>query len=294
MSHSRLDLPALGLSEVTVGADTFRYIDVGSGSPVVFLHGALGDLRTWRRHCEALSGEFRCISYTQRYFGTSPWREDGPAFGVRTHADDLIGFLRALDLGPVHVVAWSYAGHVALDAALRHPNLFGSLLLYEPGVRTLPLEPAASEEVNTDAQAAFGPIFEAVTRGDQAEAVRLLIDASGGQGYFDGQSPDRRVIHLENAHTMPLLLAQTPPPHLGGDELASLVVPVSVAWGEQTRPVFKRPAQALAHAIPHSRHMEVPGVGHLWPEASPMAFATWVGMSLDPKEKPGSHHLSRT
>lgn len=148
-------------------------------------------------------------------------------------------------------------------------------------MRTLPLSSPASEEVSRDAREAFGPVFEASGQGKLEEAVRLLIDVSGGGGYFDAQTPEHRHIHLENAHTMPLLLAQSPPPEVGDEELASLTVPVSVAWGERTRPLFKLPSQALARAIRSGRHTEVSGVGHLWPEESPISFATWVAVWLD-------------
>ena len=181
----------------------------------MFLHGALGDLRTWLPHVALLSKRFRCVAYTQRFFGSAPRRSDGPAFGVATHADDLIAIVEALGVGPVHVVSWSYAGHVALHAALQRPDLLGSLFLFEPGVRTLALAAGEHDAVVADAQAMFGPIFEAVGRGDLEQATRLLIDASGGPGYFDAQAPQQRAVYRENAHTMPLLLAQEPPPVTG-------------------------------------------------------------------------------
>jgi pimeloyl-ACP methyl ester carboxylesterase len=262
--------------EITIGGDTFEYIDAGRGAHVLFLHGALGDLRTWQEHCGTLSGPYRALAYTQRYFGSLPWRADGPAFGVITHANDLVAFVRALGLSPVRVVAWSYAGHVVLDAALREPDLFSGLLLYEPGVRTIPLEEPEESSVAQDAQAAFGPIFEAVGSGNHTEAVRKLIEVSGGNGYFDAQPPQQQAIHLENAHTMPHLLAQAPPPEVTHKALAALPMLVSIAWGAKTRPLFKVPSQALARCIPQGHHREVRGVGHLWPEADPVAFMALV------------------
>ena len=147
---------------VVIGPDRFSYVDQGSGPPVLFLHGASGDLRTWLPHIQALSAQFRCIAYTQRCFGTQSWRSNGPPFGVATHADDLIALVEALGLTPVSLVGWSYAGHVALHAALQRPDHFSRLLLYEPGVRTIPLDADEHDIFTQDAEAAFGPIFEAV------------------------------------------------------------------------------------------------------------------------------------
>jgi pimeloyl-ACP methyl ester carboxylesterase len=259
----------------------FPLLARGVGVPVLFLHGALGDLRTWLPHVATLSARFRCFAYTQRFFGSEPWRSDGPAFGVATHADDLIAIVEALGVGPIHVVAWSYAGHVALHAALQRPDLFESLFLFEPGVRTLALKAGERDAVVADAQGMFGPIFEAVGRGDLEQATRLLIDASGGPGYFDAQAPQRRAVHRENAHTMPLLLTQEPPPVSSGEALGTLRIPVSILWGERSRPASKVPSQAVARCLPSGHHSEVPGVGHLWPEEDPEGFCDAVAGWLD-------------
>ncbi|MCB8820629.1 alpha/beta fold hydrolase [Microvirga rosea] len=267
----------------TIGQDRFPYVDMGNGVPVVFLHGALADWRIWAEHCRLLSKRFRCISFTQRYFGETAWREDGPRFGVSTHAEDLIAFVEALGIGPVNLVAWSYAGHVALHAATQRPELFSRILAYEPGVRTLPLGPDEAALVGQDAQAAFGPIFAAVGEGRLEDAVRLLIDASGGAGHFDAEPADSRRIKLENLHTMPLLLSQEEPPAMSCEDLKRLPVPVSVAWGEKTRPLFKFPSEAVARCVAHGAHREVPGVGHLWPDEDPPGFSAFVESWLDEK-----------
>ena len=121
---------------VVIGPDPFSYVDQGSGPPVLFLHGALGDLRTWLPHIQAVSAQFRCIAYTQRYFGTQSWRNNGPPFGVATHADDLIALVEALGLTPVSLVGWSYTGHVALHAALQRPDLFAAFFMSPVSARS--------------------------------------------------------------------------------------------------------------------------------------------------------------
>lgn len=277
----RMMEPKVQVSRITVGDDVFAYVDVGVGPPVLFLHGALGDLRTWKPHVAALSKRFRCLAYTQRWFGIDPWREDGPAFGVATHADDLIAFIAAVGVGPVHLVAWSYAGHIALHAALRTPKLFSSLVLFDPGVQTFPLAPDEQNEVGNDAQTAFTPIFKAVGRGDYDYAVRHLIDASGVEGHFRRQSAEQRAIQLENAHTMPLLLNQQAPPMLKCADVASLKMPVTIYWGGNSRPTFRLPAIALARCI-SGHHREIPNVGHLWPIEDVDGFTDQLEDALPP------------
>ncbi len=49
----------------------------------------------------------------------------------------MVAFIRSLQAGPVHVVAWSYGGSVATLAASQQPELFRSLSLHEPTIGRL-------------------------------------------------------------------------------------------------------------------------------------------------------------
>jgi pimeloyl-ACP methyl ester carboxylesterase len=256
---------------------TLPYVDQGRGEPVVFVHGALGDLRTLERPRALVSQHYRAIGYTQRYFGTDTWDPSWPGFGTRVHADDLVAFLRGLGAGPAHLVAWSYAGHVALTVAREHPDLVRSLLVYEPGATTF-LDAAELAEWQADTFPWFGPIFQAVLeQGNDALGVRLLIDGSGNRdGYFDVQPEARRQIELDNARTMPLLLTQTAPPDLRCADLGAIRVPVVVGMGEHTRPAFSVVSRAAMRCLPGQPHFVVRDRNHMWPEEDPDGFARAV------------------
>jgi pimeloyl-ACP methyl ester carboxylesterase len=271
----------MAIMQLTIAAEDFPFLESGEGEPLLFLHGAPGDCRTWRAHLRLLSKRCRAIAYTQRWFGTHRWREAGRKFGVRTHARDLADFVEALGAGPVSLVAWSYSGHVALSAALARPELFRRILVYEPGVPTWVRDPDELQRFGELAAATFGPIFEASARGNREEAVRRLIDASGGAGYFDSEDPERRALHLDSAHAIPLLLAQQKPPRIGCRDLATLPVPVTIAWGADTSPLFEIPSRTAAACVGGARHIVVPGAGHLWPEETPEAFADMIARWLD-------------
>ncbi|WP_437321668.1 alpha/beta fold hydrolase [Sorangium sp. So ce385] len=259
-----------------VNGARLAYAEQGQGAPVVFLHGAASDHRMWDRHRAIVGQRYRAIAYSQRYFGTGAWDASWPPLGVQTHADDLTAFLRGLDAGPVHLVAWSYAGHVALTAALSHPELLRSAFIYEPGVPSYVTDPAELRALGDDLNAMFGPVFGAVQRGDSREALRLLLDGSGQrQGYFDAQPAERQAVNLDNARTMPLLLSQPQPPAITCGQLAGLKMPVTVAHGELSRPAFSVVSRAAARCIP-GQHLVVRGATHMWPEEDAPAFCAAV------------------
>jgi pimeloyl-ACP methyl ester carboxylesterase len=252
---------------------SFEVFEQGTGAPVVFVHGAPSDYRTWIPHCRALAGGFRAISYSQRYFGTVPWGSDWPPFSMRVHSDDLIALLQALGAGPAHVVAWSYGGHIALTAAVERPELFRSLFVYEPGTPTYVSDASDLAAIAHDASRMFGPVFAAVQAGDSETAVRVLLDGSGERaGYFDSQPAERRTIQLENARVMSLLLSQPAPPALSCAQLAALQMPVAIRWGERTRPFFGVVSRAAARCIGGPHHGAIAGAAHMWPEEDPAGF----------------------
>ena len=53
-------------------------------------HGTLEDYRTWDGQLEALSKEYRLISYSRRYHYPNEWTKDSTDFSVTIHARDLV------------------------------------------------------------------------------------------------------------------------------------------------------------------------------------------------------------
>ena len=281
------DLTDPEVRTVDVGGALVDCRIVGRGETVVLVHGALSDRRTWRRQQDRLAQMHRVVSYSQRYFGLAPWHEGWPPLGPATHAADLSELITQLGAGPVHLVAWSYGGHVALAVAVRHPEQVRSLFIYEPGVPTYVTDPADLAAFGADAQSMFGPVFEAAHRGDHALAARRLIDGSGEQaGYFERQPHEQQGIELDNARTLPLLLSQPAPPDIRPADLASLPMPVAITWGELSRPVFGVVARAAARHAPGRWHHAIPGARHMWPDESPDAFVAAVRAWLDAQGRP--------
>ena len=130
---------------------------------------------------------------------------------------------------------------------------------------------------SADAEAMFPPIAQAIADGQAQEAVRRLIDASGGGGHFDRQPEEVRAVHLDNAGVLPLLFGGgAPPAQIACGDLGRLVVPAAIAWGSRSRPLFAIPARAAASCVGGGAHREIEGAGHLWPEQDPAGFSDLV------------------
>ena len=253
------------------------YVDEGNGRPVVLVHGGMSDQRVWDDHRPIIASRYRVIAATLRYFGTSPWSDDGRNFSVETHADDLAAFIRILDVGPVAVVGWSYGAVVSLAMVARHPGLAERLLLYEPGITTFVTDPVALDRATEDRLQVMLPGKAAVMSGDNEGAIRILTE---GVDNCDGafrQLPDHvQAIMLENARILPLLFASPPPPTITCEDLGLLGIPVGIAVGENSRVYCRIVAEAAHRCIPGSALIRVPNARHLWPSQDPAAFSRLV------------------
>jgi pimeloyl-ACP methyl ester carboxylesterase len=110
----------------------FAYVESGSGRPVVLMHGALGDYRSWDSVLKVGGSSAHFIAYSRRYHAPNPWRPDDPPAGYETSAADLAAIIRALRLDRPVLVGYSWGGGVALQVALRYPDLVGGIVLAEP------------------------------------------------------------------------------------------------------------------------------------------------------------------
>ncbi|HET8541688.1 MAG TPA: alpha/beta hydrolase [Anaeromyxobacter sp.] len=103
------------------------YADAGAGSPIVLIHGAWGDLRTYSRAIPVLSAGHRLIVPSLRYHWPNPWpSSDDEAYAqytVETHARDVAALIERLGIAPVDLVGHSYGGNVAAVLALSRPEL---------------------------------------------------------------------------------------------------------------------------------------------------------------------------
>jgi pimeloyl-ACP methyl ester carboxylesterase len=96
------------------------YAEAGSGTPLVMVHGTLGDQRSFAGQMEAFGAKYHAIAISLRHCWPDKWREDGD-FTIARHMADVAGFIRGLGKGKVHLIGHSRGGHIAFRVAQHHP-----------------------------------------------------------------------------------------------------------------------------------------------------------------------------
>lgn len=122
--------PEIGRS-IQTGAIQTNYQDVGSGPPVLLIHGSgpgVSAFANWRLTLQALSPNFRCIAPDMAGFGYSVAPE-GMVHTRQSWLDQLVAFMDALGLEKAHVIGNSFGGSMALALAIAHPDRVDRLVL---------------------------------------------------------------------------------------------------------------------------------------------------------------------
>lgn len=122
--------PELGKT-VDVGGIATNVHDVGSGAPVLLIHGSgpgVSAWANWRTVIPELSQQFRVIAPDILGFGYTE-RPPGTIYGPGPWFDHLLGLLDALELDRVSVVGNSFGGSLALALATKAPERVDRLVL---------------------------------------------------------------------------------------------------------------------------------------------------------------------
>ncbi len=105
-----------------------HYRVVGSGPPILFVHGFASSMVVWDGLVRTLGASRTCILVDLPGFGLSDKHERD--YSPEALADTLALLLRELGIaGPVDVVAHSWGSSVTLALALRHPERVGRIVL---------------------------------------------------------------------------------------------------------------------------------------------------------------------
>jgi len=254
------------------GAD-LSYVDQGKGAPVVFVHGAVGDLRYWEPQRSEFTRQHRFISYSYRYHGTAPWPDEGKLYSAEQHAADLTAFISELKAGPVHLVGMSYGGLVAAMVAIKDPQLVRTLTLAEPGIFSLLADTPEGKQALDEWTKGAAPMIEAIKAGDNVKATRYLsaLVTGGPPDTFDKLPPALRRILLDNARTMPLLFA-APPDMVSCEMLSGIRTPTLIVRGERTPRLFVTINDAVGRCVGGSKLIVIPKASHTMSYDNPVEF----------------------
>lgn len=236
----------------------------GDGEPLVLLHGGFSDLRIWDCQVDAFAGKLKVICYDQRGYGKS----DVPVAPF-SYFEDLKAVIEALKLQRVSVVGSSLGGSVAIDFALKYPELLKSLILVGPGLNGYPYPPAFMTE-------AMNLYMAANAEGPEAAIEKYI--ANPFWGYFF-PAPERkearekvlRIVRDAKNHFSWIRLAAVLEPH-AYTRLKEIRIPTLIILSGKDSDFNMEVGEYIHKEIENATKVIIPDCGHLLYVEKPAEF----------------------
>jgi len=264
------------LKIIEVNDYTINYLDFGKGEPVLFVHGSLGDYRTWEAQMDAFAKNHRVIAYSRRFaYPNKQAINDSNDYSVTAHAKDLTQFIKILDIGPVHLVGHSKGAFTSLLTALERPELLRSLTLGEPPVMSLLQNVPDGDTIGHDfVTNVFIPTAEAFKNNNDKKAVEIFIGGVFADSLYFSQAPQQQKdIMMDNiVELRASLLTGTLFPPLDCDEIKTLKMPVLLIKGDRSPEILTVIIDELDSCIVNNELVTLPNSSHGLEYENPIEF----------------------
>jgi pimeloyl-ACP methyl ester carboxylesterase len=243
----------------------------GHGPPLVLVHGNLEDGElSWSALRPLLADRFTCYTMSTRCRDLSG---EHPDLSPARLVEDVVAFADSVG-EPVGLIGHSSGAGLVLGAAAQAASV-AAVAAYEPVVPAV-----VNEEDVARVQAAMGRFVEIAGQGRNAEAARILFDASpiatddevvamAALGHFDAMA--RYVPYC--LQEMGQAAEAEQPDFSDPSVLGRITAPVLVLHGTRTGAWAIDTVRYLVGHLPDAEVREVPGAAHFAPLLAPETVA---------------------
>jgi pimeloyl-ACP methyl ester carboxylesterase len=263
----------MGFAKAQVG--DLYYEEKGHGVPILLIHPAGATASTWGSVAEELAHVGRVVTYDRRGYSRSPGE---PVHSIPAHTADAAALLATLHARPAVVVGTSVGATIAIDLALRRPELVRAVIAHESPWRASRRPPTASS------LAALSSMGWLALRGRHADAAESFLRwaytyRDGGTAWEAFPAEWRRAAK-DNAKAVladiRIAIGGYPSPK----QLAAISTPVVCTYGARSDKTMAAISRSLARAIPTASVREIEGAGHAVAFDAPANFVKVIAEAI--------------
>ena len=252
---------------------TINFVRGGSGPTLIFIHGVMGDYRSWEPQWQAFTAKYDCISLSCRFNFPNNNTMEAPNHSAVENADDIVALMDILNIASAIIVGSSYGGFASLALAVNHPTRVRAVIAIEPPMmKYAEMFIDTAEVASQFRKTTVIPSREAFERGEDDLGAMLL---TGGiqNASIDSIPPEQLQQRRENIMAgRRVALSSDEFPLLAPEKLAAIEVPVMIFTGANTGPIFKAMMSGISRTMPQVPLIEVEGAGHSVSKDQPEFF----------------------
>jgi 3-oxoadipate enol-lactonase len=261
-----------------MGPDLY-YEEEGTGVPILLIPPAGSTASTWGAATQDLARIGRVILYDRRGYARSGGH---PVRSISTHTVDAASVLESLATEPAVVVGTSAGAAIAIDVAVRRPELVRMVVAHEFPWRFTRHLPAPSQIAGLFRIGSF------TLRGRRSDAAEALLRAAysyrEGGSAWDAFPEEWREVARENARPALADFRNSIGSYPSAADLATVGVPVLCTYGTRSPTSMARLVRSLASAIPTAEVREIEGAGHAVLFDTPRPFVQLIADTITPSQ----------
>lgn len=269
------------MQRLHVNGYDMAYVEVGQGlpddTPLLLVHGTLGDFRTWNAVLGPLSRRHRVIAVSLRHFFPEHWDGAGSDYKMAQHVADTIAFIEQLAPRPVDLLGHSRGGHIGFRVAEQRPDLLRRLVLAEPGgdLDASLLEPGAPPPPPMPLSRAMPAVLQNIRGGNIDDALRTFVDGIDGDGAWTRLTAVARQQLRDNVFTLLGQAGEGRKPFTRA-QAESIGTPTLFIGGGSTTGNLALVHRELARHVAGSSTVMIEGARHWMFDEAPQAFSEAV------------------
>ena len=259
-------------------------VDIGSGPPVIFIHGLSGCWQNWLEQIPLFARDHRVIAVDLPGFGHSDMPVE--TISISGYADAIDELMEKLDIDAARIVGNSMGGFIGAEMAIEHPARIERLVLV--AAAGLSIESIRTERTKGLRHRAENMIFfslaHVVSRSHQV-ALRprlraaLLMTVAAHPARLPGPLAAQQVLGSGKPGFSDALEAMCRYPLR--DRLEKIACPTLILWGDKDILVPVKDASVFEELIPDSRKIIYTDTGHVSMMERPARFNSDVKAFLD-------------
>jgi len=244
---------------VNLGRHNLHYIDMGSGEPLVMVHGFADSTYTWHKNVPALiAAGFRVILVDQPGLGRSDIPSEPYIFSIENQAGAIMKLVEHLGLSNFNLMGHSMGGGIVLYIGMQKPEAVRTVIAVDPACFPPPMR--------------LKMTYPLVKYLASFLAGRWSVELALKDVYFDNSKVDAVLVE---EYFQPMqkdgywdVLAALQKQYFSAEHermtksYETLRIPLLIIWGEQDTWLPKKFGSQLHARIPESEFVTIANCGH--------------------------------